>query len=136
MQTKTHTNRYGDKFTFTETEDGNILWEGSFKHCRFAWPNVYDSAYKAYCDDTEKPITLNKFKKAVHEYDKETYESTPLSKKYRSLVYSDTSIIDMVDPSGGPYLTSEMPANTLIPGMKGKITHFEPVETGYKILVG
>ena len=98
MQTKTHTNRYGDKFTFTETEDGNILWEGSFKHCRFAWPNVYDNAYKAYCDDTEKPMTLNKFKKAVHEYDKETYESTPLSKKYRTLVYSDTSIIDMVDP--------------------------------------
>ena len=136
MQTKTHTNRYGDKFTFTETEDGNILWEGSFKHCRFAWPNIYDNAYKAYCDDTETPMTLNKFKEAVHEYDKETYESTPLSKKYRTLVYSDTSIIDMVDPSGGPYLTAEMPADTLIPGMKGKITHFEPVKTGYKILVG
>ena len=69
-------------------------------------------------------------------YDEKTFEYTPISKKYRSLVYSDTATICMVDPSGGPYLTAEMPADTLIPGMKGKITHFEPVKTGYKILVG
>lgn len=138
MQSKIHTNRYGDKFTFTETEDGNILWEGNFEWCRFAWPNVYDKAYEAYCADvdTDERMTMGKFKEAVHEYNKETFEYSPLSKKYTSLIYSDTKKISMVDPSGGPYLTAEMPADTLIPGMKGKITHFEPVKTGYKILVG
>ncbi len=89
MQSKVHTNRYGDKFTFTETEDGNILWEGNFKWCRFAWPNVYDKAYEAYCADvdTDERMTMGEFKEAVHEYNKETFEYTPLSKKYTSLVY-------------------------------------------------
>lgn len=30
-------NRYGDTFTFTPTEDGNLLWEGNFKYCRVGW---------------------------------------------------------------------------------------------------
>lgn len=25
-----YTNRYGDEFTFTKQEDGNVLWEGDF----------------------------------------------------------------------------------------------------------
>ena len=28
-------NRYGDVYTFTKQDDGNVLWEGEFKHCRF-----------------------------------------------------------------------------------------------------
>lgn len=30
----TYTNRYRDVFTFTPTEDGNILWEGEFEYYR------------------------------------------------------------------------------------------------------
>ena len=30
-----YTNRYGDVYTFTKQEDGNVLWEGPFKHMRF-----------------------------------------------------------------------------------------------------
>ena len=137
MQSKIHTNRNGDKFTFTETEDGNILWEGNFKWCRFAWPNVYDRAYEAYCADvdTDERMTMGEFKEAVHEYNKETFEYTPLSKKYTSLVYSDTKKISMVDPSGGPYVTTGMPAYMFIPKMKGSITGFEPIETGYKMII-
>jgi hypothetical protein len=30
-------NRYGDVFTFTKQEDGNILWEGNFKHHRIGF---------------------------------------------------------------------------------------------------
>ena len=30
-----YTNRYGDIYTFTKQDDGNVLWEGEFKHCRF-----------------------------------------------------------------------------------------------------
>tara|TARA_R110001632_G_scaffold225107_1_gene357915 strand:+ start:211 stop:555 length:345 start_codon:yes stop_codon:yes gene_type:complete len=28
-------NRYGDTYTFTKQEDGNVLWEGDFQYCRF-----------------------------------------------------------------------------------------------------
>ncbi len=137
MQSKIYTNRYGDKFTFTETEDGNMLWEGNFEWCRFAWPNVYDKAYEAYCADTEtdERMTIGEFEKAVHEYNKETYEYSALSKKYTELVYSDTEKISMVDPSGGPYITTGMLANMFIPKMKGTIISFERIETGYKIIV-
>ena len=27
-------NRYGDVYTFTKQEDGNVLWEGNFEHMR------------------------------------------------------------------------------------------------------
>jgi len=30
----TYTNRYGDVFTFTKQEDGNVLWEGPFEYIR------------------------------------------------------------------------------------------------------
>ena len=106
MKKVKYTNRYNDVFTFSKTDDGNILFEGEFKWMRCGWPNVYDQAYMAYSNDvdTDERMTLGEFKKAVHEYDKETYKSTPLAKKYAPLVYSDTTKIDMIDPSGGPYI--------------------------------
>ena len=48
------------------------------------------------------------FKEEVHKYDPETYNSSDISQKYRSLVYSDMNTIAMVDPSGGPYMASDM----------------------------
>src|SRR6056300_82870 len=103
-------NRYGDIFTFTKQENGNILWEGDFQHCRFAWPNVYKDAYEKYCanTDTDERMTMGEFRKAVHEYDDENFEYTPLAKQYGPLVYSDTKSICMVDPSGGPYISADM----------------------------
>jgi len=32
-------NRYGDIFTFTKTEDGNILWQGNFEYIRYSYLN-------------------------------------------------------------------------------------------------
>lgn len=32
-------NRYGDVFTFTRTEDGNILWQGNFEYIRYSYLN-------------------------------------------------------------------------------------------------
>jgi hypothetical protein len=71
-----YTNRYNDVFTFSKTEDGNILFEGEFKWMRCGWPNVYDNAYEAYCTDTDtdERMTMGEFKKAVHEYDPETFK--------------------------------------------------------------
>jgi len=35
----TYKNRYGDEFTFTLQDDGNVLWEGKFEYCRIGYPN-------------------------------------------------------------------------------------------------
>ena len=32
-------NRYGDVFTFTKQEDGNVLWEGNFEYHRCGFDN-------------------------------------------------------------------------------------------------
>ena len=61
-----YTNRYGDVYTFTKQEDGSVLWEGSFKWCRFGWPNVYKEAYQQYCKDVGskggQPMFIDTFK--------------------------------------------------------------------------
>ena len=126
-------NRYGDVFTFTLLENGNILWEGKFEHCRFGWPNVYKDAYQAYRKDGGS-MHIDEFKEAVHEYDNEKSEYTPLAKQYGPLVYSDTKSICMVDPSGGPYITANMGMECISEEFKGRIvSSFVPVETGYLI---
>ena len=126
-------NRYGDVFTFTKQENGDILWEGTFEHCRFAWPNVYKEAYQQYRKDGGD-MHIDEFKKAVHEYDDEKFEYTPLAKQYGPLVYSDTKSICMVDPSGGPYISSGMDMGMFKNEFKGRIaSSFVPVETGYLI---
>ena len=137
-----YTNRYGDVFTFTKQEDGNVLWEGNFKHCRFGWPNVYKRAYQQYCKDVgskgEHPMHIESFKQEVHEME---YDSNgnyvgpgPICAQYGHLVYSDTKTIDMVDPSGGPYISSGMDMGMFEDEFKGRIVRsFVPVETGYLI---
>ena len=105
-------NRYGDIHTFTLDEDKNVIWEGNFYHCRYSWPNVYKEAYQQYCKDVgskgEHPMHIEEFKEEIHNYDPKTYKPSEIAEKYRSLVYSDTNTIDMVDPSGGPYMTSHL----------------------------
>ena len=128
-----YTNRYGDVFTFTKQENGNILWEGEFKHCRFGWPNVYKEAYQQYRKDGGD-MHIEDFKKEVHHYDDVTFEYSKISKKYRSLVYSDMNTIDMVDPSGGPYITEGMDMKYISEEFKGRVVRsFVPIETGYLI---
>jgi hypothetical protein len=102
-----YTNRYNDVYTFTKQEDGSVLWEGDFKYCRIGWPNVYKEAYQQYRKDGGD-MHIEQFKVEVHNYDRETYKPSEIAEKYRSLVYSDMNTIDMVDPSGGPYMTSHM----------------------------
>jgi hypothetical protein len=133
-------NRYRDIFTFSKTDGGDILFEGEFKWMRCGWPNVYDDAYKRYAADTSMDVdgqmTLDEFKKAVHEYDKETFESTPLSKKYRGLIHSDQSIIDMIDPSGGPYMHAGHDMGMFDESFKGMIAEeFKSVPEGYLIKI-
>jgi hypothetical protein len=105
---------------------------------RCSWPNVYDRAYDAYCADvdTDERMTLGEFKTAVHEYDKETFKSTPLAKKYQGLVYSNTNKIDMIDPSGGPYMHSGHDMGMFDKSFKGMIIEeFKSSPEGYLIIV-
>jgi hypothetical protein len=120
----TYKNRYGDVFTFTEDDDNNILWEGDFEYCRIGYPNDYTKAYNAYVADGGK-LSFNEFKSVVHESDEHN--------KYNRLVESFTHKIDMVDPSGGPYISAGMDLRHY--GYTGyKVKQFEPIKNGYKII--
>lgn len=100
-------NRYGDVYTFTKLENGNVLWEGNFEHVRVGFPNVYKKAYQQFRKDGGE-LNQYDFEEKVHEqlYDEEGrwIKAGPITEKYASLVYSDHDNINMVDPSGGPCL--------------------------------
>ena len=134
-----YTNRYGDVYTFTKQEDGSVLWEGDFKHARFGWPNNYKRAYQQYRKDGGD-MHIEDFKEQVHEMmynvNNEYIGPGPICAMYGHLVTSDTNVIDMVDPSGGPYLSThtnlyERFGDDELKGLC--ISSFEPIETGYKI---
>ena len=131
---KKYINRYKDEYTFTQDAEGNILWEGEFNYCRFSFPNDYTRAYTAYCDDFSKDqLTMEEFKSAVHKYDDVKREYV-LGDKYVRMVDSVTNKISMIDPSGGPYISTGMPLTSF--GFKDcTVKDFERIETGYKIIV-
>lgn len=134
-------NRYGDVFTFTKDETGNVLWEGDFSYCRIGVPNNYTVAYEAYCVDCGKssidPISLEEFKEKVHEWDDAGHTYTEFSKKWGELVYSEVDKIEMVDPSGGPYVCVGMPSESVYPSIKGKkIIEIKNSATGYQLILG
>lgn len=131
-------NRYGDRFRFELDSDGNILWTGEFKHCRMGWPNNYTEAYNRYVEDdcdSSSVMTMGEFKKAVHASDENGY--TEFSKKYMKHVRSDTSKINMVDPSGGPYLTEGSDMGYIADEFKGMIVkEFQSIdENTWKIVI-
>ena len=127
----TYKNRYGDEYTFTRDENHDILWEGDFKWCRFGMPNDYTRAYEAYCNDVETPMPLEEFKKAVHHYNDETH--TYDYPEYNRMVDSLKDEIEMVDPSGGPYISRGMPMDSF--GFKKYVVKdFKRIDTGYKII--
>lgn len=127
----TYKNRYGDLFTFTKDDNNDIVWKGNFEYCRIGYPNDYTKAYNTYVHDGGK-FSFNEFKNLVHAYndDKKEYE---LGFKYVSLVESLKNKIDMVDPSGGPYIGVGMSLNSF--GFKDyKVAYIETIENGYKII--
>ncbi len=139
MKTKKYTNRYNDEYTFTPTVDGHILWEGKFEWCRRSWPNVYDDAYNQYRQDGGE-LTMPEFVEEIHrqEYDADGnwLQMSDICKQYHELVYSDRDTIDMVDPSGGPFLSRGTDSEFIHPDVKGKkVDQFIRVETGYKIIL-
>lgn len=130
-------NRYNEKYTFTLDAEGNILWEGNFEWCRVGWPNDYTQAYNRYVEDdcdSSAMMTRGEFEKAVHETDDNGY--TEFSRKYMKHVRSDMSRIDMVDPSGGPYIAVNMDMKYVSKEFDAMIVDgFEIIPTGYKIII-
>ena len=126
------TNRYGDKFTFTPQEDGTILWEGNFEYIRVGFPNDYTDAYRAYTTNGGV-MGLNEFKEEVHRqiYDENNKWEGPCdtARVYGPMVKSKDEI-NMVDPSGGPYLTEGMVIKEL---SNKEIYRFESIKEGWKI---
>lgn len=134
MSDKLYKNRYGDVFTFTEDENHDILWEGNFEFCRFGMPNDYTNAYNQYVNDNKHSnnlMSINQFKDAVHGYDDETLKHD--YPEYIKMVESLKDEIDMVDPSGGPYISRGMSLSNF--GFdKYIVKDFQSIETGYKII--
>ena len=104
-------NRYKDKYTFTKQEDGTVLWEGPFEYSRIGFPNVYKLAYQKFRKDGGE-LNQYDFEEKVHEqvYDEEGnwLREGPITKEYGPMVFSDTDNLNMVDPSGGPYIKQHM----------------------------
>ena len=128
---ETHINRYGDETIFIMLEDGNIQWRGTFKYCRFGCPNDYTKAYSAYLNFGGE-MNLKEFKEEVHRYiyteDGKLVGPSDVARVYGPLVKSNMDVIDMVDPSGGPYLTAGHE-------LMGKIIkEFKSNEEGYLII--
>ena len=131
MKVEKYKNRYGDEFTFTLLEDGNIQWDGNFEYHRVGFPNDYSKAYATYLNFGGL-MGLKDFKEEVHRsiYDEEGNYVGPcdISRVYASMVKSKKDVINMVDPSGGPYLTEDMEF------MGKTIKEFKSNETGYLII--
>ncbi len=104
LEETTYRNRYGDNIRFEFIGEKTIKVTGYGPYYRIGWPNEYGKAYKAFLDESDKHgmelVEFEEFKKIVHDYNNESM------RPYSQLVISNTNIIDMFDPSGGPYLHS------------------------------
>lgn len=110
-------NRYKDKITF-DHKGKTVTMSGYNPYFRYSWPNKYDVAYtrylaSAYIDANLKDdqiLTEEEFEKALYIDKAEDYNwhHNALYQLFGKYIYSDKDTIDMVDPSGGPYLCRGM----------------------------
>lgn len=124
-------NRYGDTFVFEELDNGNIRWSGDFKWSRFGLANDYTEAWKVF-QEQYGGLSYEEFIEDVHSYDDEKQEY--IFKELLPLIKS-TNEINMVDPSGGPYIATGMDMGLF--GMvfkKKRVVGFKPTEEGYEIM--
>lgn len=132
MKTVIYKNRYGDKIVFTQINSNTIEMIGG-EYIRHSYSNDYDKAYEAFHNDFPKTEMLSKeqFIDELFKYDNKINNyKNPEWDKYRHLVKS-TDQIDMIDPSGGPYLTIGTDMSKF--GLEGKIKGFKVVNNKYFI---
>jgi len=134
-------NRYGDIITFEYKAPNKVIMTGG-EYCRWGYPNDYTEAYEKYCNSVdlsmEKIMSLQEFKNQVHmdRYDNPIGWKNPLE-QFQKYVTSDASIINFVDPSGGPYLHSGHDMNDFGFGRKKPmiIDQFKFNEDGTKTIL-
>ena len=125
-----YVNRYGDVFTFEQKENGNVQWNGKFEHCRYGMPNDYSLAWEVFQEDYGG-MSYEDFKKNVHAYDEVKKEH--VFKDLLPLITPMKDIINMVDPSGGPFITEGMDLKEF--GVEGIAKEFIANGDGYEIVV-
>ena len=126
-------NRYGDLFKFELLENGNIKWTGNFEYSRFGMPNDYSKAWEVFQKEYGG-LDFEKFKESVHSYDEET--NSYVFKDLLPLITSKKGVINMVDPSGGPYITEGSDMGYFDKSFKGKIVQeFLSKVDGYEIVI-
>jgi len=123
-------NRYGDVFTFEQLENGNIQWSGNFEYCRFGIPNDYSQAWKVFQKEYGG-LDYEEFVGAIHTYDEES--NSYVFADLLPLVKSKKGVINMVDPSGGPFIKEGMNMKTF--GLEGIVIEFISNKDGYEIVV-
>lgn len=111
-------NRYGDEFTFSELDNGNVKWEGNFEYCRTGFPNDYSLAWEIFQEEYGG-LSFEDFKREVHTYDE--VKEKHLFPDLLPLIKSNLDTINMVDPSGGPYLSEGMDLSCIGKQFSGKI---------------
>jgi hypothetical protein len=123
-------NRYGKTNTFTKLDDGNYLWEGDFSFSRASYKFCAKNSYSKFLKDHKNStMQIDEFFERIYEWDEHTRSYDPRYAKYQDMI-EQTPFLNMVDPSGGPYLTSGME----VPGTNDIIDYFEPCTEGYKIM--
>ena len=126
-------NRYGDIFKFELLENGNIKWTGNFEYSRFGMPNDYSKAWEVFQKEYGG-LNYEEFKESVHSYDEET--NSYVFKDLLPLITSKKDVINMIDPSGGPYITEGSDMGYFDKSFKGKIVQeFHSKVDGYEIVI-
>ena len=125
-----YVNRNGDVFTFEQKDNGNVQWSGDFQYCRYGFPNDYSLAWEVFQEDYGG-MSYEDFKKNVHAYDEDKKEH--VFKDLLPLITSMKDTINMVDPSGGPFITEGMDLKEF--GVEGVVKEFIPNGDGYEIVV-
>lgn len=131
---KTIQNRYNETFTFTfDVDNMTILWEGNFTYHRVGYPNDYSKAFNSFIEDypERKFIKFHEFKELIHEYDDEN--RCFKFPKHVGMVETLRDQINMVDPSGGPYISVGDVIN--INNIQLRVDSIKNADTGYLLTV-
>jgi len=107
MKKVTYKNRYEDDIVFEQTSSKTIKMSGYAPYYRIGWPNNYEIAYFTYLEDqqgvNDDPLFPEEFNKKLFEGEWSNPDKNPLH-KYLLLVTANKDVINMFDPSGGPYI--------------------------------
>jgi hypothetical protein len=122
----TYNNRYGDNIVFTEVNNTTVEMTGyNPEWIRYGYPNDYSEAYEMYklkCkslvevdydylvdDPNENCTRIMSFPEFVYTMEEKFHDrkENPFKALWKFVV-SDMNHIDMVDPSGGPYINVGM----------------------------